>query len=436
MSTAMSKSAGRIPAPSGRGAVDDADKGTRDECVAPRTLATRRLNRIPPATNVVSSALKLLVLAHVPPPVHGQSVMVQAMLDGLAQHPGLALHHVDFRLSRESADIGRWRCGKFTSTVRLARQAAREGRRQGCDTLYYVPAPPGKRGALYRDWAVMTMTRPYFRRLVLHWHAAGLADWLETKAKWPERAMTRALMGRADLSIVLAESLRPDAASLGARCIEVVPNGVPDPGPPASRPPGPAPFRALFLGLCSEEKGLFAAAEAVLAANRSLNAPAEKPRFHLTAAGPFAATADARRMRDLNTANPAAIQHIGFAGSAEKRALFADSDCLIFPTRYAAEGQPLVVLEALAHDLPVITTRWRALPDIVTPECGRLVAGQDAAGLAEALVDLQRSPLPAGTRRTRFLRNFTLQRHLNGLAAALERLDGTEGYGRVSSSGG
>jgi glycosyltransferase involved in cell wall biosynthesis len=436
MSTAMSKSAGRMPAPSGRGAVDDADEGTRDECVAHRTLATRRLNRIPPATNVVASALKLLVLAHVPPPVHGQSVMVQAMLKGLAQHPGLALHHVDFRLSRETADIGRWRCGKFTSTVRLARQAVREGRRQGCDTLYYVPAPPGKRGALYRDWAVMTMTRRYFRRLVLHWHAAGLADWLVTKATRFERTITRALIGRADLSIVLAASLRADAASLGARRIEVVPNGVPDPGPPASRPPGPAPFQALFLGLCSDEKGVFAAAEAVLAANRSVSAPAEKPRFRLTAAGPFAATADAKRMRALTTANPAAIQHIGFAGSAEKRALFAASDCLIFPTRYAAEGQPLVVLEALAHDLPVIATYWRALPDIVTPECGRLVAGQEVAGLADALVELQRSPLPAGTRRARFLRKFTLERHLDGLAAALARLDSTGGYGGGTSSSG
>ena len=436
MSTAMRRSAGRGPEPSGRGALDDADEGTRDECVAHRTLATRRLNRSPPATNVDASALKLLVLAHVPPPVHGQSVMVQAMLKGLARHPGLALHHVDFRLSRETAEIGRWRCGKLTSTVRLARQAVREGRRQGCETLYYVPAPPGKRGALYRDWAVMTMTRPYFRRLVLHWHAAGLADWLVTKATWPERAMTRALIGRADLSIVLAESLRPDAASLGARCIEVVPNGVPDPGTPASRPPGHAPFQALFLGLCSEEKGVFAAAEAVLAANRSESAPAEKPRFRLMAAGPFAATADAKRMRALTTANPAAIQHIGFAGPTEKRSLFTTSDCLILPTRYAAEGQPLVVLEALAHDLPVIATCWRALPDIVTPECGRLVAGREAACLAEALVDLQRSPLPAGTRRARFLRNFTLERHLDCLAAALTRLDKTEGYGRRTSSNG
>lgn len=416
--------------------MDDADENTRDECVAHRILATRRLNRMPPATNVASSAVKLLVLAHVPPPVHGQSVMVQAMLEGLAQHPGLALHHVDFRLSRDTADIGRWRCGKFTSTVRLARQAVREGRHHGCDTLYYVPAPPGKRAALYRDWAVMTMTRPFFRRLVLHWHAAGLSDWLVSKATWPERAMTRALIGRADLSIVLAESLRADAAALGARRIEVVPNGVPDPGPPASRPPGLVPFQALFLGLCSEEKGVFAAAEAVLAANRSVSAPAEQPRFRLVAAGPFADTADAKRMRALTTANPAAIQHIGFAGSAAKRGLFADSHCLIFPTRYAAEGQPLVVLEALAHDLPVIATRWRALPDIITPECGRLVAGQDAAGLAEALVDLQRSPPPAGLRRARFLHKFTLERHLDSLAAALARLNATTGEsGGTSSSG-
>src|SRR5690606_28348541 len=130
-----------------------------------------------------------------------------------------------------------------------------------CDCLYYVPAP-GKRGALYRDWLVMRVLRPFFPRLILHWHAAGLGDWLEQRATTPGRVVTRALLGRPDLSIVLANSLRNDAEALTSRRIKQVTNGVPDPG--ALSPPPPAPpssFQVLFIGLCSAEKGVFLAAE-------------------------------------------------------------------------------------------------------------------------------------------------------------------------------
>ena len=38
--------------------------------------------------------------------------------------------------------------------------------------FYYVPAP-GKRVALYRDWLVMFICRPFFSGVILHWHAVA-----------------------------------------------------------------------------------------------------------------------------------------------------------------------------------------------------------------------------------------------------------------------
>ena len=365
--------------------------------------------------------MKLLVLAHIPPPLHGQSVMVQAMLAGLAAQPGFNVSHVDFRLSDDAQDIGRWRPRKILRTLGLAGRALAVRRREGCDTLYYVPAPPGKRGALYRDWIVMTICRPFFRRLVLHWHAAGLAEWLAQRATGCERTITRALLGRADLAIVLAESLRADAEYLQARRIAIVPNGIADPGPPAERAAsgGRSPWRALFLGLCSEEKGLFAAAAAVIDANRRSAAATDAPRFTLVAAGPFADGETETRFRAIVTAPPGAIRHAGFVPGEEKERLFREADCLLFPTRYPAEGLPLVVLEALARDLPIVATRWRAIPDIVPPECGRLVPPTDAAALTDALIALQKTPPAPHTCRDHYLRHFQLPQHLARLHAAL-----------------
>jgi glycosyltransferase involved in cell wall biosynthesis len=366
--------------------------------------------------------VKLLVFAQTPPPLHGQSVMVQALLDGLRQQPGFAVHHVNFRLSRDHGDIGRWRLEKIALTIGLALRAIALRLRHGCDTLYYVPTPPGKRGALYRDFVVMALCRPFFRHLVLHWHAPGLGEWLQHRGSGLERWLARQLLGRASLALVLGASLRRDADYFLPHRLEVVPNGIADPGAPPPTLQGSRDFEALFLGLCSEEKGLFAAIDAVIAANRARPAAGALPRFRLVAAGPFADASSATRFQQLATAHPGMLRHVGFVAGEEKSQLFAATSCLIFPTRYAAEGMPLVALEALAHDRPVIATRWRALPEVVTAEVGRLVAVGNPIALADALLDLKANPPTPGACRARYLANYTLERHLTALRAALSSL--------------
>src|SRR6185503_956091 len=94
--------------------------------------------------------------------------------------------------------------------------------------FYYVPTP-GKTSALYRDWLVMLMCRPFYKRMILHWHAAGLAKWLETCTRMRARALTYRLMKDVDLSIVLSRYNRADAEKLFPKRIEVISNGIPDP---------------------------------------------------------------------------------------------------------------------------------------------------------------------------------------------------------------
>jgi glycosyltransferase involved in cell wall biosynthesis len=328
------------------------------------------------------------------------------------------VHHVNFRLSTDAADIGRWRVTKTLATVRFALLAVRARFAHGCDTLYYVPAPPGKRGALYRDWVVMALCRPFFPRLVLHWHAAGLGEWLATRATALERGITRALLGRAEIALVLADALRGDAESLSARTVSVVPNGIADPCE-VSPPPADGPRQVLFLGIGSEEKGLFATAEAVLQANRRTRRSGRPPAFVLVAAGAFDSFDTASRFANLCRQHPHVLQHVGQVDGETKRRLFAASHLLCFPTHYPAEGMPLVAIEALAHDRPVVATAWRALPDVVTAGVGVLVPPRDEAALVGALLALRANPPPAGACRSRFLGCFTLERHLHRLAGAL-----------------
>lgn len=360
--------------------------------------------------------MKLVVLAQIPPPVHGQSVMVGLLVAGLPAH-GLAVHHVPLALSRDSADVGRWRWGKVPATVGAALRAIGARLAGHGDTLYYVPAPPRRRGALWRDWVILGLCRPFFPRLVLHWHAVGLGAWLATSATSLERWLSHWLLGGADLAIVLSPALRADAVRFAPRACAVVPNGVPDPGPGAP-PPSGGPFHLLFLGLGGVEKGLFAAAEAVLAANRQ----AGRTAFRLTAAGPFADDASRERFGALVAAHPGVLAQVGEVAGDAKAQLWAACHALCLPTTYPAEGLPLVVLEALARDRPVLGTAWRALPDAVDASVGRLVAPGDPDGLFAALLDLRDHPPAAGAARARYLARYTPAAHLGALAEALRRV--------------
>lgn len=361
--------------------------------------------------------MKLLVLAQIPPPVHGQSTMVRTLVEDLPGE-GVALHHVNLALSDDARDIGRWRARKVTRILRAARMVLVARFRHGCDTLYYVPAPPGKRGALLRDWVLMALCRPWFPRLVLHWHAPGLGSWLSTRATAVEKAVTRCLLSGADPAIVLSPGLRADAEVFGPKRVEIVPNGVDDPGPPRGHPPVADEFRVLFLGLCHERKGVFAAAEAVLAANRSRRGESG-PGFVLEVAGPSPDEATSARLSALARGHPDEIRLHGEVGPMRRQQLLDHCHVLCLPTKYEAEGMPLVVLEAFARDRRVITSDWRALRDTVTPEAGWLVRSEGQDALVAALRSALETPVAAGEPRRRFLQHHTRELHVRTLAMAL-----------------
>jgi glycosyltransferase involved in cell wall biosynthesis len=171
--------------------------------------------------------------------------------------------------------------------------------------------------------------------------------------------------------------------------------------------------------LCSEEKGLFSAASAVLDANRRSGGNDTEPAFTLTAAGPFENPASEARFHALCARFPHCLKHVGVASEAMKDRLFADCHVVLLPTHYPAEAFPLVALEALARDRAIVATRWRGLPDIVTPDVGVLVPVDDHAALVAALYQMRAQPPLAGACRARYEAHYTLERHLTALVAAL-----------------
>jgi glycosyltransferase involved in cell wall biosynthesis len=197
-----------------------------------------------------------------------------------------------------------------------------------------------------------------------------------------------------------------------------VPHFIDPSGVPVKRAPG---GDVLFAGRLSHEKGVDTLARATAHLDPGL-------RVALAGEGPEldAVQAAARGSEDR-------IRLLGRLPKHEVQALLADALALALPARWH-ENQPMIVLEAFAAGVPVVTTALGGLPELVQDGVtGLVVPPDDPDALAAALNRLHRDPQAAfamgQAARARVLDEFTPARHLRsvrdvyreaGLAAGVE----------------
>jgi colanic acid/amylovoran biosynthesis glycosyltransferase len=133
----------------------------------------------------------------------------------------------------------------------------------------------------------------------------------------------------------------------------------------------------LFVGRLVPEKAPDALVEAV----RRLRADDRRVRLGLVGAGPLH---DALVHQVAAQGLQASVDLCGARGQDELPGLYAAADVFCLPSR--SEGLPVVLMEALSSELPVLATRITGIPELVVDdETGLLVAPDDVPALTEAL---------------------------------------------------
>lgn len=113
------------------------------------------------------------------------------------------------------------------------------------------------------------------------------------------------------------------------------------------------------------------------------------------------------------------IRYRGYLTYNEVIPTLSKYDCLVFPTVDRREGYPGIILEAYSAGIPVITTNWRSIPEIVDNSCGILIESFNAEDLARAMSELSNDrelyyKLCKGTRN--MIRQFSLDLWADKLA--------------------
>ncbi len=359
--------------------------------------------------------LRLLVMAHVPPPYHGQSIIVDHLVEGFRapSESSFSCRLLDVRFSDDIASIGKLGASKLVKLLGYVAAIVRERIFHRPDLVYYVPAP-GKRVAVYRDWVLLGLARLLGLRVVLHWLAGGLAEWCEHRALPPERWLSRLVYGKVALSILPVECAAADAGYFKPQATRVIPTGIDDPckdfadfllplrlqrlraRTQKSAASSGIVFRVLFMAHCMREKGLLDAIEAVRLANQrqsghgvglTLDVYGEFPdAMERQAFEEVVAQANAEFAVAFPMVSTPCVRHLGFVTGKAKADVFTASDALCFPSYYTAEMIPTVVIDALAFGLPVVSTDWRGIPELL-PAGGLAVCPvRDAPAIAGCLV--------------------------------------------------
>lgn len=84
-------------------------------------------------------------------------------------------------------------------------------------------------------------------------------------------------------------------------------------------------------------------------------------------------------------------KHVRYCGVADPDLvpeILKSHDALLLPTYYDGEGYPGVILEAFNAGIPVITTLWKAIPEVVDETCGVLISPRDSESLYRAMSEI------------------------------------------------
>lgn len=372
--------------------------------------------------NSLSRKVRVLVVGQTPPPVHGQSVCLQRVVE--SNMDSVEIVHVRMAFSKSNDEVGRFQIRKLSELVSVILRIWWVRLTNRIDVFYYPPAGPN-RIPIYRDIIILLCTRWMFPKTVYHMHASGGSE-VGMQMRGLSRFLFKRAYNKPDAVIRLSEHTIDDATNYEAKRQFFVPNCAEDEfdrfanskttvadDANTKTSSEPDPLQLLYLGTVCKTKGVL---DLLMTCSQLRRREIE---FHLHVVGGFQPTVFGVEVRQL-IQDHQLDDHVTLHGQLvgeEKFRRLASADIFCFPTYYESEGFPCVVLEAMSFRLPVVATRWRGIQSIIQQdETGHLVDIRDVPALVGVLERLANDSTlreawgQAG--REQFLARYTVDKHL------------------------
>lgn len=358
----------------------------------------------------------ILFILHMPPPIHGASMMGKYIHDSKKINQAFDCHYINLTTAKDLSDIGKVGLRKLIQFIHLLRQIRKEVKRLKPQLVYVTPNACG--GAFYKDFIVVQLLKSMGCKVVVHYHNKGVATRQNhIPDKWLYRHFFKGIQ-----VILLAESLYTDIQKFVKReQVLFCPNGIPESTLVNKRIQNKDRLHIFFLSNLLIEKGVLT----LLDACKLLKSQGYV--FQCDFVGGETAEMNAECFRNeckLRGITDCVTYH-GKKYEEEKLPFFQQADIFVFPTFYRNECFPLVLLEAMEQGLPCISTFEGGIANIIDDgKTGFLVPCRKVQPLAERIGLLLKNETlrkefgKAG--RAKFEREYTLSRFEKNIKRCLE----------------
>ena len=356
-----------------------------------------------------------LFILHLPPPVHGASMVGKYIHDSKIVNETFDCHYINLTTAKDLTDIGKVGVRKLKVFVSLLKQIRREVKRLKPELVYVTPNACG--GAFYKDFIVVQMLKRMGCRVVLHYHNKGVSTRQDRRL---DDFLYRSFFKDVKV-MLLAEALYKDVKKYVSReNVLICGNGIPDvsSGMCTAKDRDDDTPRLLFLSNMLTTKGVWELVEALALLKE------KGMRFVCDFVGGWKdITPEDFNMRLREKGLTGCVQAHGAKYGQEKEEFFNRADIFVLPSY--TEAFPLTVLEAMQHGLTVVATNVGGVSgQVADGATGRLVGGNEAiltldfrpdprqlaAALEELMLDMDRCHAMGQEGQKRYRQEFTLQR--------------------------
>lgn len=324
---------------------------------------------------------KILFVLHVPPPVHGSSIVGLSIKNSEIINSAFDCRYINLLVSRKIGETGKFNMFKIFRSFSVWLELLKSIINQTPDLCYLALSTTG--WAFYKDVLLIGLLRLFGIKRIYHLHNKGVS---EKESVFPNRLLYHFVFKDAAV-ILLSNHLYKDIMKfVPLSNVYICPNGIPDVSlfdAKISDKTAEVPV-ITFLSNLIESKGVYDLLDACkIIQNKGLDFQCK----YIGAESDISAEKFNKRVTELGLEQN--VKYVGKKYGEEKNVSLMESDIFAFPTFYHNECFPLVLLEAMSANLPIVSTYEGGIPDIVDEGItGYLVAQRDVRELAEKLETL------------------------------------------------
>ncbi len=323
----------------------------------------------------------ILFIVPLPPPVHGSSMMSMYIKNSKLINENARCDYVNLSTSRNIDEIQKFSIKKIFRFLYSYLKTFIYLVTRRYDTCYLATSCFGI--PFLKDAPFVLMCKFFCNNVIIHFHNKGMKEFSDKPFyKWIYN-----LVYKNTTVILLSELLYNDVKNVIKReQVKICPNGIPEISSYENKDIVDKSINTvpniLFLSNLIESKGVICLLDACKVLKD------DECEFTCNLVGGETKEISIERIKkEINKRNlDACVFYKGRAYGFEKEKYYNEADIFVFPTYYAQECFPVVLLEAMQHKLPCISSYEGAIPEIIKNGYnGFLCKPQDVDSLANYL---------------------------------------------------